>query len=60
MENNKENYYIELQKVNRIFATNQKDLGAIYKIKEVDGVDRYHKIANCPDHAIVHNEEAKL
>ena len=51
--------YIELQKINRVFATNNKEYGALYKIKEVDGVERFHKIANCPDHALVHNEELK-
>ena len=25
----------------------------------MDGVERFHKIANCPDHALVHNEELK-
>ncbi len=56
-EGNAECYYQELQKVNRVFATNQKEYGAVYKIKELDGTERFHKIANCPDHAIVHNEE---
>lgn len=50
---------IELQKINRVFATNKKVFGSLYKIKEVDGVERFHKIANCPDHALVHNEELK-
>lgn len=48
--------YIDLQKVNRVFATNKKVFGSLYKIKEVNGIDKYHKIANCPDNAIVHND----
>lgn len=50
-------HMIELQKINRVFATNDKKYGALYKIKIEDGVERFHKIANCPENAIVHNEE---
>lgn len=56
-EGNGGSNYKELQKINRVFATNNKEYGALYKIKEIDGVEKFHKIANCPDHAIVHNYE---
>lgn len=47
---------IELQKINRIFATNDKRFGAVYKTKEVDGTIRYNKIPMTSDNMIVHNE----
>lgn len=44
--------YIETQKVNRVFATNDKRYWGIYKRKG----DSYQKIANTSDHNIIHNE----
>jgi hypothetical protein len=49
--------FIELQKVNRVFATSDKRYGAIYKTKVVDGTLRYNKIPLASEHSIVHNEE---
>lgn len=43
---------IETQKVNRVFATNDKKYWGIYKKKG----DSYQKIANTSDHNIIHNE----
>ena len=45
--------YIETQKVNRVFATNDKKHWGIYKRKG----DSYQKIANTSDHNIIHNED---
>ena len=47
--------YIETQKVNRVFATNDKKYWGIYKRKG----DSYQKIANTSDHNIIHNEDIK-
>lgn len=44
---------IETQKVNRVFATNDKRYGGIYKRKG----DSYQKIANTSEHNIIHNED---
>lgn len=44
---------IETQKVNRVFATNDKTYGGIYKRKG----ESYQKIANTSEHNIIHNEE---
>jgi len=46
---------IETQKVNRVFATNDKKYWGIYKRKG----DSYQKIANTSDHNIIHNEDIK-
>ena len=43
---------VETQKVNRVFATNDKKHWGIYKRKG----DSYQKIANTSDHNIIHNE----
>lgn len=45
--------YIETQKVNRVFATNDKRYWGIYKRKG----DSYQKIANTSEHNIIHNED---
>lgn len=45
--------YIETQKVNRVFATNDKKYWGIYKRKG----DSYQKIANTSDHNVIHNED---
>jgi hypothetical protein len=45
--------YIETQKVNRVFATNDKKYWGIYKRKG----DSYQKIANTSEHNIIHNED---
>lgn len=44
---------IETQKVNRVFATNDKNYWGIYKRKG----DSYQKIANTSEHNIIHNED---
>lgn len=44
--------FVQLQKVNRVFATNDKTLGGIYKRKG----DSYQKIANTAPNMIVWNE----
>lgn len=44
---------IPTQKVNRVFATNDKKYWGIYKRKG----DSYQKIANTSEHNIIHNEE---
>lgn len=43
---------VEIQKVNRVFATNDKSMGGVYKKKG----DSYQKIANTSSHNIVWNE----
>ena len=45
--------YIETQKVNRVFATNDKKYWGIYKRKG----DSYQKIANTSEHNIIHNDD---
>lgn len=45
--------YIETQKVNRVFATNDRNYWGIYKRKG----DSYQKIANTSEHNIIHNED---
>lgn len=45
--------YVETQKVNRVFATNDKKYWGIYKRKG----DSYQKIANTSEHNIIHNED---
>ena len=50
---------VELQKVNRVFATNDKELGPIYKTKVVDGTVRYNKIPYTSEHVLVHNDSLK-
>jgi len=44
-----------VNKVNRIYASNNPNVGSVFKIKVVDGEDRYNKIPNCPEHAIIDN-----
>ena len=44
---------IETQKVNRVFATNDKKYWGIYKRKD----DSYQKIANTSEHNIIHNDD---
>ena len=44
---------IATQKVNRVFATNDKKYWGIYKRKG----DSYQKIANTSEHNIIHNED---
>ena len=47
---------IELQKVNRIFATWKKEYGSIYKVKIKDEVETRSKIPNSADRVYIHNE----
>ena len=48
---------IELQKVNRIFATWKKEYGPIHKIKIENKSKKYTKIPNSADRIYIHNEE---
>lgn len=48
---------IELQKVNRIFATWKKEHGPIYKVKIKDEVETRSKIPNSAERVYIHNEE---
>lgn len=43
---------IEVNRTNRVYASNDERLGAVYKVKDNGRRDR---IANCPEHAIVDN-----
>lgn len=45
--------YISTQKVNRVFATNDRKYGGIYKRKGAS----YQKIANTSEHNIIHNDD---
>lgn len=47
---------LKLQKVNRIFATNKKELGGVYKTKVVDGVLRYNKVQMTSENCLVWND----
>ena len=47
---------IEVQKVNRIFATWDNNYGAINKVKNKDGVKKYTKIANSSDKVYINND----
>ena len=51
--NEGETKLIPTQKVNRVFATNDKKYWGIYKRKG----DSYQKIANTSEHNIIHNED---
>ena len=46
---------IKTQKVNRVFATRDKDYGGIFKRKK----DSYQKIANTSEHNIIWNDDIK-
>lgn len=48
-----DNKLIQTQKVNRVFATNDKRYGGIFKRKG----DSYQKIANTSEHNIIHNDD---
>lgn len=48
---------IDVQKVNRIFATWKKEYGPIHKVKVIDGVKKYNKIPNSPDNVYIHNDD---
>lgn len=50
---------IELQKVNRIFATNRRVYGGVFKTKIVEGVTKYNKVPMSSDCSIVWNDELK-
>lgn len=52
-ENN--NRLIEVQKVNRVFATLDTRLGKLYKLKTTNDVVRKDSIASLPDHCYVAN-----
>lgn len=44
--------YISINRVNRLYAGVDTNLGVVYKVKE----GKRHRIPNCPPHAIVDNE----
>lgn len=44
---------VDVQKVNRVYATKDKRYGTLYKVKKNGNAD---KIANLPDHCIIDNE----
>ena len=47
---------VEVQSVNRVYATKDKRYGTIHKFKlNKDGTERYDKIANLPEHCIIDN-----
>lgn len=46
---------IELQRVNRIFATKKEEYSEIFKYKVVDEEKKYSKFSNTPPHAFVFN-----
>lgn len=47
---------VKLHLCNRIFASNDKRDGMVYKVKHVvDGCDKWSKVPNCPEHARVVN-----
>lgn len=46
---------VDLQNVNRIFATKDKKLGTVYKVRKEKGTSKHHKFANCPESAMVWN-----
>jgi hypothetical protein len=48
---------VNLQKVNRIFATNKKGFGSVYKTKIADGVTKYNKVPMAAENCLVCNEE---
>lgn len=50
---------VEVQRINRVYATTDPSLGTIYKVKESE--NRKDKIANLPDHCLIDNaNEATL
>lgn len=47
---------VEVQKVNRVYATKDEKYGTIYKFKlDKNGKERYDKITNLPNHSIIDN-----
>lgn len=46
----------EIQRVNRIYATNLEQYGGVFKIKDENGVERRERIPLTPEHAIVDND----
>jgi hypothetical protein len=48
---------VVLQKVNRIFATNKKGFGGVYKTKIVDGITKYNKVPMAAENCLVWNDE---
>ena len=48
----------EVQRVNRIYATNDYRYGRLYKVKvnEKGEIIRKDKLANCPDHCLIDND----
>ena len=51
---------IEVQKVNRVYASNNKNYGTLYKIKKATETkpERIDKIANLPDNCVIDNENS--
>lgn len=48
---------VPVQKVSRVFATNDKRLGSIYKTKKVDGNTKFSKIPMTSERVLVHNDD---
>lgn len=44
---------VEVNRVNRIFASKDQRVGAVYKVKEAE--KRRDRVASCPEHAIIDN-----
>lgn len=47
---------IEVQRVNRVYATSDPKYGNLIKWKSLNGKDKFDSIANCPEHSYVDNE----
>lgn len=47
---------VDVNKVNRVYASKDPSLGTLYKVKYTKGVERRDKVANLPDHCIVDND----
>lgn len=47
---------VEIQRVNRVYATKLKQYGGIFKIKDENGIERRERVPLTPEHAIVDND----
>lgn len=48
--------WVEVNKVNRVYASKNSSIGKLYKIKDVNGKVRRDSIADLPDHCEVDND----
>lgn len=46
-----------LHKVNRTYASNNKNYGMIYKTKNIQGITKKYKAPGCPEHCALINED---